>query len=125
MAPPHPSLTSQEPSRSIADVPKYPPPQLKNETSWSAEPCCPPEEMVCRCDKLFTDEFNSTKLNTLRRFSGNSVTCLLEISALRLASSVWSNGATANTSICSVEPMVNATVWLADCPTSSVIPSCL
>src|SRR5215468_9676546 len=110
MTPPHPSLASHAPSKRNAVVQKSPPPKLKNDTSWSAEPCCPPDEMVCLCDKLLTDEFNSTKLNTLRRFRGSSVTCLLEICAPTFASSVWSNGAAAVTSICSVEPIVNVTL---------------
>ena len=53
-----------------------------------------------------------TKLNTLRRFSGNSVTCLVEISAPMLALSVCSRGAAAVTSICSVDPMVKCTLDL-------------
>ena len=88
MTPPQPSLVSHAPSRRNAFVPKYPPPKLRKETSWSAEPCCPPDEMVCLCERLLTDEFSSTKLNTLRKFKGSSCTCLLDTSALRLALSV-------------------------------------
>src|SRR6185369_1613983 len=58
-------------------------------------------------------------------FSGNSVICLVETSAPMLALSVCSNAAVAFTSTCSEAPMVSATIWLADCPTSSTIPSCL
>src|SRR6478672_3829696 len=81
--------------------------------------------MVCLCERLLTDEFNSTKLNTLRRFRGNSVTCLVEISAAIFALSVCNRGAAAVTSTCSDAPMVKLMFWLADCPTSNAIPSCL
>src|SRR6266496_517955 len=123
MTPPQVPMASQAPSSRNAVVPKKPPPKLKNETSWSAVPCEPPDSMSCRCE-LLTDEFSCTKLNTLRRLSGISVTIFVETSAPRLALSVCSRGAAAVTSICSTEPMDKVMVWLADWPTSNVIPVC-
>src|SRR5450755_741114 len=118
MTPPQPELVSQLPSSRNMVVPKKPPPKLKNETSWSAVPCSPPALRVCPCERLLTEEFNSTKLNTLRRFSGNSVTCWEEISSPTLALSVCSKTTVAVTSTCSDVPTFKLTFWLADWPTS-------
>src|SRR6185369_15792528 len=81
--------------------------------------------MVCLCERLLTDEFSCTKLNTFRRLSGSSVTCLVEISCPIFALSVCNRGAASVTRICSLEPTVNETFSLADWPTSNVSACCL
>src|ERR1700761_1015549 len=126
MTPPQSSRVFHVPSRKYSAVLKNVPPKLRNETSWSALPEMPGAPTTCNSAALLTDEFNTARPMTLRKFSGSSETCLEEMSEAIFAFSEFRRGACELTSTVSVTaPMTRLTFRVAVWPAASVMPSCL